>query len=153
MIREYIRSIVREVLSEREVKTTLSDRLLPSLQEKVISYLNKGFDIYKKDTLVPEVGPKHEYTVFECERPATMWFLVDLSEARAGDLFQIKLYVRLSGGEFLLHDHYELEGQRSEPIATLSSRFAPSCRLTVAQTRGMGDKEVRYEVFGRYEGR
>jgi len=37
-------------------------------------------------------------------------------------------------------------------MATLSSQFAPACRLTMAQVRGLS-KEVRYEVFGRYEGR
>jgi len=151
-VRDTLWNIIQERLFRKDALDRFADVLMPILHEKVLAYLSKGFDIHVKDVLVPKVGPKEEYIVYESTRPATMWFLVDLSSAREGDLFEIRLYIRLSDGEFLLHDHYELENQRQEPIATLSSRFAPACRLTVTQSRGLS-KEVGYEVFGRYEGR
>ena len=145
-------SVIQERLFRKDTLDRLTDALVPILHERILTYLSKGFDIHVKDILRPKVDPKEEYIVYESERPATLWFLVDLSSAREGDLFEIRLYIRLSDGEFLLHDHYKLENQRPEPIATLSSRFAPACRLTVTQSRGLS-KEVGYEVFGRYEGR
>jgi len=152
-IREYIQNIIEEYLFKPVTLNLIADALLPSLHEKVVEYLSKGFDIHERDTLKPKVGPKEEYTVYESERPATLWFLIDLSQIRAGDLVEIRRYIRLSNsGEFLLHDHYELDGERKEPAATLSSLFAPACRLTIAQSRGLS-KEIGYEVFGKYEGR
>ena len=151
-VRDTLWNIIQERLFRKDTLDRLTDALIPILHERIITYLTKGFDVHVKDVLVPKVGPKEEYIVYESTRPATLWFLVDLSSAREGDLFKIRLYIRLSDGEFLLHDHYELENQRREPIATLSSRFAPACRLTVTQSRGLS-KEVGYEVFGRYEGK
>jgi len=151
-IKDIIWNIVQERLFSPVVLNQIVDALTPILHEKVIAYLSKGFDIHIRDTLRPKVGPKEEYIVYESTRPATLWFLIDLSNARIGDKFDIRLYMKLSNGEFLLHDHHELENQREEPIATLSARFAPACRLTITQMRGIS-KEVGYEVFGRYEGR
>lgn len=131
----------------------ITDALLPLLHEKVIQYLSKGFDVHVQDVLRPKVGPKEEYVVYESTRPATLWFLIDLSDAREGDLFVIRLYIRLSSGEFLLRDEWEQENQRPMPLVTLSGQFAPAARLTITQVRGIGNKEVKYEVFGRYEGR
>lgn len=152
-VKDRIWNTVQEYLFRPTTLNRIADALLPLLHEKVIDYLARGFDIHVKDTLRPKVGPKEEYIVYESTRPATLWFLIDLSAAREGDLFEIKLYIRLSDGDFLLHDHYELENQRREPVATLSARFAPACRLTITQVRGLSNKEVGYEVFGRYEGR
>jgi len=152
IFKTYLHKIFREFLFREDTLTHISDTIYSTLSERVLHSISRGFDIHVKDTLVPKVGPKEEYTVYESSKPATLWFLVDLSSAREGDLFEIRLYIRLSGGEFYLHDHYELENQRKEPIATLSSRFAPACRLTITQTRGLS-KDVGYEIFGRYEGR
>lgn len=152
IVRQYIRGLFHEYLFQPDVHERLIDALMPILNERVISIISRGFDIHVKDFLRPKVGPKEEYIVYESTRPATLWFLIDLSSAREGDLFEIKLYIKLSGGEFYLHDHYKLENQRKEPIATLSARFAPACRLTITQSRGLS-KDVGYEVFGRYEGR
>ena len=151
-VKKYLWNVFEEYLFNNDMYERLLDSLLPALNERVVSTLSRGFDIHVKDFLRPKVGPKEEYTVYESTRPATLWFLIDLSNAREGDLFEIKLYIRLSGGEFYLHDHYELEHQRQEPIATLSARFAPSCRLTITQSRGLS-KDIEYEVFGRYEGK
>ena len=151
-VKKYLWNIFEEYLFNNDVYERLLDSLLPALNERVVSTLSRGFDIHVKDFLRPKVGPKEEYTVYESTRPATLWFLIDLSNAREGDLFEIKLYIKLSGGEFYLHDHYELEDQREQPIATLSARFTPACRLTITQSRGLS-KDVKYEVFGRYEGR
>ena len=151
-VKDYIWNITQERLFSSTVLDRIVDTLVPLLQEKIVSYLTRGFDIHVKDSLRPKVGPKEEYTVYESTRPATLWFLVDLSSAREGDFFEVKLYIKLSGGEFYLHAHHELEGQIQFPMATLSAQFAPACRLTITQSRGLS-KSVKYEVFGRYEGK
>jgi len=149
-IKELVWNIVKGKLLTGDAKWEIVDALLPAINERVIERLSRGFDIHVRDTLVPKVGEKEEYVVYESERPSTLWFLIDLSNAREGDLFEIKLYIRLSNGDFLLHDHYELENQRKEPVATLSSRFSPGCRFTITQVRGLS-KEIGFEVYGRYE--
>ena len=151
-IRNIIWNIIQEYLFRPTTLARVTDAITPILHEKVISYLNRGFDIHVRDVLRPKVGPKEEYIIYESTMPATLWFLLDLADAREGDKFDIKLYIRLSGGDFLLRDRWELEDQREMPMVTLSSQFAPACRLVIAQVRGLS-KEVRYEVFGRYEGR
>lgn len=152
-MKDFIWNLVQDRLFSPVTMEKLTSALLPLLHEKVIRYLDRGFDIHVRDTLRPKVGPKEEYIVYESTRPATLWFLIDLSGAREGDLFIIRLYIRLSNGEFLLRDEWEQENQRPMPLATLSGQFAPAARLTITQVRGLGNKEVRYEVFGRYEGR
>ena len=152
IVKQYIRDLFHEYLFQSEVHERLIDALMPSLNEKIVDTISRGFDIHVKDFLRPKVGPKEEYIVYESTRPATLWFLIDLSSAREGDLFEIRHYVKLSGGEFYLHAHHELEGQMLFPMATLSMQFAPACRLTITQSRGLS-KDVKYEVFGKYEGK
>lgn len=91
-----------------------------------------------------------EYTVVEVDRPATVWALVDLSEARQGDRFVIRSYVGLSDGDYALHEEYVLDHEQDRPVAQISGRFAPRTRITVAQTRGLS-KSVEVEGFARYE--
>ncbi len=151
-IQSYLHGLFQDFLSRDDVIERFSNSLYRTLSEKVLHSISRGFDIHVKDMLRPKIGPKEEYTVFESTHPATLWFLIDLSAAREGDLFDVKLYIKLSGGEFYLHAHHELENQMQFPMATLSAQFAPACRLTVTQSRGLS-KDVRYEVFGRYEGK
>ena len=151
-IRNIIWNIIQEYLFRPTTLERITDAIVPLVHERAISYLTKGFDIHIMDVLRPKVGPKEEYVIYESTHPATLWFLLDLADAREGDKFDIKLYVRQSNGDFLLRDHWELEDQREMPMVTLSSQFAPACRLVVAQVRGLS-KEIRYEVFGRCEGR
>ena len=153
---EYFKNVLWEIVEERLLRLPFlrkfTDVLVPIIEERVLSFLHKGFDVHIQDILRPKVGPKEEYVVYESTRPATFWFLVDLSSARDGDLFIIRLYIRLSNGEFLLHDEHELDGALALPIVTLSSSFAPTCRFTITQARG-SSREVRHEVFGKYEGK
>ena len=152
IFKDYLHELFQAFLFRDDVIERFSDSIYRVVSEKVLHAISRGFDIHVKELLRPKIGPKEEYTVYESTRPATLWFLVDLSNARDGDKIDIRLYKRLSGGEFLLHDHYEVEGQSITPIATLSATFAPACRLTITQSRGLS-KDIEYEVFGRYEGK
>lgn len=92
-----------------------------------------------------------EYTLLELDRPGQLWAFLDLSNARQGDEFVVCLYVRLGSPEskFQLHERYELQDQLAEPIVSLLDRFAPACRLTISQSRGLS-KKVSVESFVRY---
>lgn len=162
-IRGFICNIIQEYLSRPSVLHHLTDALVPLVHEKAISYLSRGFDIHVLDVIRPKVGLKEEYILYESTKPATLWFLIDLSDAREGDKFYIDLHIRLSNGDFMLRDHWEIEKQQRQrgdqvaaggfgesPMVTLSEQFAPACRLTLSQVNG-ASREVRYEVFGRYE--
>jgi hypothetical protein len=164
-VKDLIYNVIQEYLSRPSVLAHLTDALAPLIHEKAISYLNRGFDIHVLDVLRPKVGLKEKYVLYESTKPATLWFLIDLSDAREGDKFYIDLHIRLSNGDFLPRDHWEIERQQrrrgdqvaaggfgESPMVTLSEQFAPACRLTLSQVNG-ASREVRYEVFGRYEER
>lgn len=127
------------------------DALIPYLDFHLVEQLRRGFDEHHLFDLQPIVdNGKTEYTIFECLRPATFWGFVDLSKARQGDLFSLKLLMKVGKGDFHLHESYELEHQRQEPIITLTARFAPASKLLLAQVRGI-TKPVTIEIFARYE--
>lgn len=129
----------------------LLDTLIPRLDARLTEQLRRGFGEHHLFDLQPIVdNGKTEYTVFECLRPATFWGFIDLSKARQGDMFSLKLLMKVGKGDFHLHESYELEHQRPEPIVTLTARFAPASKLLLAQVRGI-TKPVTVEIFARYE--
>ena len=92
-----------------------------------------------------------EYTLLELDRPGQLWVFLDLSNARQGDEFIVRLYVKLASPDckLRLHESYTLQDQLAEPVVSLLDRFVPACRLTVTQSRGLS-KKVSVESFVRY---
>ena len=150
LVERLSKRVLQHLLSDREQLDLFVAALLPLLSEHLREQLEHGFDEHHLCAVQPEVDEKIEYPVFECLRPVTAWVFVDLSNAREGDEFAIKSYVRVGNGDFKLHGVYILEHQQAYPIATLTSLFAPAYRLTLAQQRGIS-KKITVQIFARYE--
>jgi hypothetical protein len=143
------RLILNLLLSDESALTSLSAVLLPHIAEQLLERASKYFDVRIVNTVVPQVGNQYKYNVYECDKLATHWFFIDLSEARQGDRFEMYLYFQVAG-EFRLHEFHAVEDELVQPIVTLPGRFAPGIRLELVQTRGLS-KPVRVEILGRYE--
>lgn len=145
----WLMNFVRDVLFSDDTLTKLAQMLLPHMAQALLDRATKNFDVRIVKTIVPQIGNQYRYNVYECDRLATHWFFIDLSEARGGDRFEMHLYFQVAG-EFRLHEFHAVEDELVQPIVTLAGRFAPGCRLELTQTRGLS-KSVRVEILGRYE--
>lgn len=146
-VRAWLRRLIFGLLSDD--LTTLAKVLQPHLAQTLLARTSKDFDVRIIKTIVPQTGNQYRYNVYECDRLATHWFFIDLSESRSGDRFEMHLYFQVAG-EFRLHEFHAVEDELVQPIVTLSGRFAPGCRLELTQTRGLS-KPIRIEILGRYE--
>ena len=151
-IDERIKQFVMHLLSSDPVLlSALAQAMQPHLARLLLEKTATDFDVRIVKEVVPKVGVGEDsvYTVYECLRPATHWFFVDFSNARNGDSFHVKLYFQVAG-EMRLHEFHEISDQLVQPAITLPARFAPGCRLEIAQTRGLS-KPIAIEIRGRYE--
>lgn len=146
-VRLWLRKLVLSLLLSDDL-TTLAKAIQPYMAQALLERTMKDFDVRIVKTVVPQTGNQYKYNVYECERLATHWFFIDLSEARQGDRFEMRLYFQIAG-EFRLHEFHAVEDMLVQPIVTLPGRFAPGVRLELTQTRGIS-KPVRVEILGRY---
>lgn len=128
--------LTREVLK----RVNWEEILLPHLEP------DATIEVMRSEILHARVGEVYE--IFKVRRPTYVWGYLDLSEARPGDVFQIRTFVKI-GGVWRAHEEYELVGQQKVPMISMSSRFAPAYRVEFEQVRGIG-KEIVYEWYGKH---
>ena len=141
------RKILLVLLDDRQVLERIIVAVEPRLWQ--LAEHKKGFDEHHQLMVVPTPG-KDPYTVFQVDRPATTWAFLDFTNSHAGDQYRVELLVAIGNAPFKRYESYIVEDQPTDPIATITGRFAPALRLTLAQTRGIS-REIPVEIFTRYE--
>lgn len=145
LIRKYITRIILELIKEREVRTALTEALMPSVNYR----LKKATRISQERTETLPMKPRQEYDIFVVRAHSFVWGLIETSNLRNGDEVHIRLYVPVGDSEPKGAQHWKIENQQRDPVFIIPQSFLPAgSKFTVTQSMGPS-REINFSFLAR----
>lgn len=124
-------------------KSVVQDEILRITLPRADS--DASLKLLSSDMLV--ASPKSVYTIFTSHSLRVVHGMIDMSDARDGDNFVIRLVIRMND-KYVVSDAWTITGEQSQPLFVINGRLmTPDSRVEISQTTGLS-KRIWFNFYG-----